>query len=228
MPDYQLPITISVPEGEQLSSKHLFDALEAVLEKAAADPAPIMGMVQAPAVLEEGNWAIRSIESPGVVMNPDREWVTLNGSAPAENMLYERDAGYGIVLGDDQVWCRSDLVYDPIVTGTIYSDDRVISMTVDVRPFLETATKDHIETLATEDWSFSESADAVAYTLEGLGDPGAGRLFWYLGMNPGGVGNERVGFSVEVDGPEALAWLKEHRPDLHAELDIEDPYQLSF
>lgn len=228
MPDYHLPITITVPEGETLSSNHMFDALEAILAKAAADPASVLGLVRATPVEEQGNWIIRSIESPGVVMNPDRQWVTLNGAAPAENMLYERDAGYGIALGDDQVWCRSDLVYDPIVSGTVYSDDRVINLTVDVRPFLETATKDDIETLATEDWCFSESADAVAYTLEGLGDPGAGRLFWYLGMKPGGVGKEQVGFSVEVDGSEALAWLKEHRPELHAELDIEEPFQLTF
>lgn len=106
----------------------------------------------------------------------------------------------------------------------LHSDDRIIDLSVDIRPFLEMAEPDEINNLIAEDWSYAESADRVAYALEAAGDPGANRLFWYLGLNPGGTGNSQVGFGLRAEGEAALRWLSENRPDVHAQLDLdEDP-----
>jgi hypothetical protein len=108
------------------------------------------------------------------------------------------------------------------VIADLHSDDRVIDLSVDIRPFLEKAHVDEINDLIAEDWSYTESADRVAYALEAAGDPGANRLFWYLGLNPGGNGNQQVGFGLRAEGEAALRWLSENRPDLHAQLDLDE------
>jgi hypothetical protein len=220
MRKHQITLDVEVPDGVEPGPSHLFDALEAALEQASRDPSALMGRVR-PAEPPR-DWVIRSEADPGLILTDNGTWTACAAETVPETARHNAEAGQSISLREGQAWCRRDLIGGEIVPADLHSDDRVIDMVVDIRPYLETATEDDINELIADDWSYAESADRVAYALEAAGDPGANRLFWYLGLNPGGTGNEQVGFGLRADGEAALVWIAENRPDLHARLDLDD------
>jgi hypothetical protein len=217
---FQIILDIDVPDGETPAAEHLYGALEAALDAAARDPADLLNRITP--VPTPRDWVIRSESGPGLVLTAQGTWsACVSGTVPDE-ALHGPEAGQVISLASGQVWCRRDLISGEAVIADLHSDDRVIDLRVDIRPFLEGADADEINALIAEDWSYAEPADQVAYTLEGAGDPGASRLFWYLGLNPGGTGNEQVGFGLRAEGGDALRWLAENRPDVYAKLDLDE------
>lgn len=220
MARHQITLDIEVPDGSAPAPNHLYAALEAVLDEASRDPSDLMRRIR---IAEPArDWVIRSAVGPGLIMTEQGTWCACVPETVPETALHGPAAGQSMALKDGQIWCRRDLISGEAVVADLHSDDRVIDLKVYIRPFLETATADDISELIAEDWAYAESADRVAYALEGAGDPGASRLFWYLCLNPGGTGNEQVGFGLCADGDAALRWITEHRPDLHAQLDPGD------
>lgn len=220
MTKFQITLDIEVPDATAPAPNHLYAALEAALDEASRDPSDLMRRIR---VAEPArDWVIRSEDGPGLIMTEQGVWCACVPETVPETALHGPAAGQSMGLNDGQIWCRRDLISGEAVIAELHSDDRVVDLKVDIRPFLETATADDVNELIADDWSYAESADRVAYALEGEGDPGAGRLFWYLGLNPVGPDREQIGFGLSANGETALDWIAEHRPDLHASLDLED------
>jgi hypothetical protein len=220
MSRHQITLDLEVPDGETPGPEHLFATLEGALEAASRDPSGLLSRVKGPEAAR--NWVIRADTGPGVILTSHGTWYACTSDTVPDSALHVPETGQSVALRRGQVWCRRDLIGGELVPAELHSDDRVVDTVVDIRPFLETASQDEIEELIADDWSYAESADRVAYALEAAGDPGANRLFWYLSLNPGGTGNEQVGFGLSADGEAALAWLSEHRPELRARLELED------
>lgn len=220
MPKFQITLDVEVPDANVPAPKHLYQALEGALDEASRDPSALMGRIRT--AEPPRDWVVRSEDGPGLILTEQGTWYACVPETVPEPALHGPEAGREIALSNGQIWCRRDLISGGAVIADLHSDDRVVDLKVDIRPFLQTATADEVNELIADDWSYAESADRVAYALEGAGDPGTSRLFWYLGLNPGGTGNEQVGFGLSADGEAALAWIAEHRPDLHASLDLED------
>ncbi len=108
----------------------------------------------------------------------------------------------------------------PPVKGQVSSDDDVRHATFDAAPWLAQASDQDIRALAACGWGGDYPADAVA-EWSSRHSPDVHRLFCCLndanGIREAG-GLDPIGFECHVDEGEALAWLKEHRPALHAEL----------
>jgi len=219
MTKYKITLDIDVPDGAKPTAADLYDALEGVLTEASVDPAPLLSRL-VPAMQDRG-WVIRSEAGPGLVLTDQGTWYACTPQTVPDTALHGPEAGQTIVLTSGQIWCRRDLMLGEAVVADLHSDDRVINTVVDIRPFLETADVDEINNLIAEDWAYTESADQIAYALEAAGDPGATRLFWYLGLNPGGTGNAQVGFGLSAEGEAALHWLSENRPEIRTLLDLE-------
>lgn len=220
MAKFQIILDLDVPDGETPTPEHLYGALETALDAASKDPAPLLARVTLSETSRD--WVIRSETGPGLILTEQGTWFACTPHTVPQTALHGPEAGRSIALYSGQIWCRRDLIAGEAVVADLHSDDRVVDLKVDIRTFLEAATADEINELISEDWAYAESADRVAYALEGAGDPGASRLFWYLGLNPGGTGNQQVGFGLRADAGEALRWISEHRPDLYVQLDLEE------
>jgi hypothetical protein len=220
MVKFQITLDVEVPDGDTPGPEHLYSALEGALDAASRDPSEFLAQIRRAEPTRD--WVIRSEAGPGLILTDQGTWFACTPETVPDTALYGTDAGQTTSLQEGRIWCRRDLISGEAVIADLHSDDRVIDLQVDIRPFLEIATADEINELISEDWAYAESADRVAYALEAAGDPGAGRLFWYLGLNPGGTGNDQVGFGLRADGDEALRWLAENRSDLISQLDIDE------
>lgn len=220
MAKFQITLDVEAPEGGVPGPEHLYSALEGALEEAARDPSGLLARIRE--AVPARDWVIRSAAGPGLVLTDQGTWFACTPETVPDTALHDREAGQTIALKEGRIWCRRDLLTGEAVLADLHSDDRVIDLEVDIRPFLETATAGELNELIAEDWAYAESADRVAYALEAAGDPGANRLFWYLGLNPRGTGNEQVGFGLRAEGADALRWLSENRPDVFSQLDLEE------
>lgn len=220
MTKFQITLDVDVPDGVTPAPEHLYSALEGALEAASKDPSPLLAQIREAEPAR--SWVIRAEIGPGLVLTDQGTWFACTPETVPDTALHGADAGQTISLKEGQIWCRRDLISGEAVVADLHSDDRMIDLQVDIRPFLEAATADELNELITEDWAYAESADRVAYALEVAGDPGANRLFWYLGLNPRGTGNEQVGFGLRAEGEDALRWLSENRPDIFSQLDLEE------
>ncbi|PTX52648.1 hypothetical protein IQ03_03896 [Gemmobacter caeni] len=220
MAKFQITLDVEVPDGATPGPEHLYAVLEGALDAAAKDPSELLAQIRQ---AEPGrDWVIRSETGPGLILTDQGTWFACTPETVPDTALHGADAGQMIALKEGQIWCRRDLISGEAVIADLHSDDRFIDLQVDIRPFLETATADEINELIAEDWAYAESADRVAYALEAAGDPAANRLFWYLGLNPRGIGNEQVGFGLRAEGGDALRWLSENRAEIISHLDIEE------
>lgn len=224
MTKFQITLDIEVPDGTEPGPEHLYGALESALNEASVNPTPLLSRIARAEPLR--NWVIRgggeSRAGTSLVLTDQGTWFACTPETVSDTALHGAEAAQTIALAAGQVWCRRDLLSGNPVIADLHSDDRVIDIEVDIRPFLEIASADEINELIAEDWAYAESADRIAYALEAAGDPGANRLFWYLGLNPRGTRNERVGFGLRADSGEALHWICRYRPDLHDKLDLEE------
>lgn len=101
------------------------------------------------------------------------------------------------------------------------SDDwRVDLNNLDCTSWFEQASDQEIIDLANCDWQGDYAADAVARFYE---DSLCKPLFDYLDLRPTQATGDSVGFEVQVDRDQAMAWLKQHRRSLFDEIgDPED------
>ena len=220
MTRFQLTLDLETPDGVAPGPEHLYAALEGALDAASRDPSGLLAQIRVTGPARD--WVVRSVTGPGLVMTDQGTWFACTPETVPDTALHAGEAGHAIFLKKGRIWCRRDLISGEAVLAELHSDDRVIELEVDIRPFLETATAEELNELIAEDWSYAESADRVAYALEAAGDPGANRLFFYLGLNPGGTGNDQVGFGLRAEGGDALRWLSENRPDVFSQLDLEE------
>lgn len=213
MPSYALTLSLDLADGETPKPADLYGMLEDALQSASENPEALLEkLTQVPP--SEANWVIRSEKHPNLIFSHGKGWFVCKSEDVLARDLHAPDAGKAVQLEPRSIWCRRDLISGQAVLADLHSDDRIIDLQVDIRPFLEIATADEIENLISEEWSYAESADQIAYALEAAGDPGAGKLFWYLGMNPHGNGNDQIGFGLSADGAGALAWLETYRPEI--------------
>lgn len=227
MPKFRITLDVEAPDGGNPRPEDLYEALESALDEAARDPGPMLARIEE--VPDPGPaWVIRKSGSPDMILDgvhpKDWAWVPTNPDDVPDSARHAS----GLDLQSPPrgaVWCREDLLEGTPVLADLHSDDRVIDRSVDVRPWLMTAEAGEIEELAGDDWGYAESADRVAYALEGAGDPSAVALFHYLGLHPESMTGDAVGFGLSVDGEAALSWLRKHRPEVHAALDLpeDDP-----
>lgn len=106
-----------------------------------------------------------------------------------------------------------DLPGDP-VWAEMWSDDRIVEVTVDVRPFLAKMTASDYAALRLERFEPGNASDNAFYALEKT-DADAASLSAYLAAVNDGYAE--VGFSVRIDAEAAEAWVAEHRPEIWGE-----------
>lgn len=171
-------------------------------------------------------WVVRATadgeDGLPVIRKADNTWVSVTPETLDLSDAVSAEVAGVISPPKGAFWCRVDGLKDAVVTGLINSDDYVIEQVIDVRPWLIDADPADIGAAAHVDWRCSEEIDQVAYELERMGDPGASRLMNYLGLRPTTANGDSVGFSMSIDAEEAIGWLKLHRPDVRAVLDLED------
>lgn len=103
----------------------------------------------------------------------------------------------------------------PEASANAWSDDFKIEVTFDARHYLAKATEKELLELEGIDWRGDYAADDVYLSATAGGDEDARKLETYLAKSPVMPNGDQVGFEVEVDQDEAMAWLKEHRADMH-------------
>lgn len=104
------------------------------------------------------------------------------------------------------------------IFATAWSDDRVIEIEFDARPWFWTAETEEIVDLAKCGWRGSEPSDQVAMYMAEQHD-GLADLFKYLELvNNRGSVRETVGFECSVNEDEAVQWLEKHRPHAHKDV----------
>jgi hypothetical protein len=204
------------PTGMDLSGEVMLAALKARVAEFEANPQLLRDLAGAPqASVDQPLWVLRRIGAPGVIRQSDGGWIdAAPGGIRPEDMLPPEVAAT-FPAGRGAFWCRVEDALGEEVLAELHSDDRVIETSVDIRPWLAEAHPGDIAALAADGWGYAESADAVAQHLEGIGDPGAARLFGYLALNPKmSFTGDQVGFGLVAPETESLAWLRAHRPDV--------------
>lgn len=101
------------------------------------------------------------------------------------------------------------------VPARAWSDDRVVEVSFDARPWLENAGAEEIVGLAASGWGRSPEADEVVRGTHRSRK--VRRLLDYLALKPRMAG-EAVGFECEVQTEAALSWLRVHRPEVYGVL----------
>ncbi len=116
----------------------------------------------------------------------------------------------------------------PIITHSsgiraeVHTDDWAREVTFDASLWFHQAAPQEIRDLAGCDWGGDYPADAVALWFERR-DPEVEDLFEYLRNAREALdaaGADGIGFECHVDEGDALAWLRQHRPDVFAELSL--------
>ena len=97
------------------------------------------------------------------------------------------------------------------VKAEAHSDDHNSTATFDAAPWLWKATENEIIALAKCGWGGDYPADVVARDSD---HPLITRLFGYLNMVNSTKTENKVGFECHVDEWDAIAWLKERRPEI--------------
>jgi hypothetical protein len=209
------------PTGMDLTGEAMLAALEARVAEFRANPQLLRDLAGAPqASSDQPLWVLRHVGRPGVIRQSDGGWISVEPGAIRPDDMLPAERAATIPAGRDAFWCRVDDAFGDEVLADLHSDDHVVETKVDIRPWLAEAHPGDIEALAAEGWGYAESADAVAYHLEGMGDPGAARLFAWLGMNPKmPFTGDQVGFGLSATESDCLDWLRRHRPEAAAVLD---------
>ena len=102
------------------------------------------------------------------------------------------------------------------VPAEAHSDDFMVEVILDARPFLASASEKELLELRGIDWRGDYAADAVYHAAEAEGDGQAAVLASYLAKRPTMPNGDTVGFEVVCDEEKMMAWLKAHRPDAYA------------
>lgn len=127
---------------------------------------------------------------------------------------------------DKKIAAPAKLPGDP-VAARIHSDDYVVDLTVDARPFLATATAENVRRIAEDEFGSGYPTDDVFYALEGGSE--VAPLVSYISFRPKFPNGDPVGFSVTLDQEQATAWLVANRPDLgQCLIDLRDEGLVSF
>lgn len=109
---------------------------------------------------------------------------------------------------------EEDEVPGPEVGAEVWPDDRAMTVKFNAAAWLSQASCDEVEALAECGWRGDYAADAVA-EWEGERNPDVGAVFTHVNaLQIARV--EHAGFECAVDGPAAMAWLKEHRKGVWA------------
>lgn len=212
------------PDGMDLGGKAMLEALKLRVAEFEANPQLLRDLAGAPQTTHShSHWALRKAGEPGMIRQSDGGWIAVRpGHIHPEDQLRTEEAAR-IREPVNGFWCRIENVFEPEVLADLHSDDHVIMAKVNIAPWLLAAERHEIENLQAEGWGFSEAADHVAYAMEAMGDPGAKRLFDYLGLNPRmSFTGDSVGFSLSVSESDVMEWLKARRPGIHAEMSGSD------
>lgn len=207
-------------DGMDLSGEAMLEALKSRVAEFEANPQLLRDLAGAPqSSKEQGYWVLRKIGEPGQIRKSDGGWIPAEpGEIRKEDMLRSEEAAT-IPAPQDGFWCRYEDVFEAEVLADLHSDDHVITTHVNILPWLAMAEPGEIEELEAESWGYCEAADQVAYALERLGDPGAQRLFNYLGLSPRmSFTGDPVGFGLTVLESDVTEWLAGHRPDVFEKL----------
>lgn len=115
-----------------------------------------------------------------------------------------------VVRSDDKKVVDVRLL-SPQVRATAYSDDRIFEVSLLVAQWFAQASDKEILDLARVEWANEYAADQVALHFEETND--AMRSLLSYTRNTQGRRNP-VGFECQVNGDDAIQWLKLHRPHL--------------
>lgn len=98
-----------------------------------------------------------------------------------------------------------------MIQAECHSDDFITKAEFDATTWFEQASDGEIEALAGCGWRGDYPADDVARYFE---ETETREVFDYVAMNPKMLNGDPVGFECSVDEAAAMAWLKEHRPEV--------------
>lgn len=94
----------------------------------------------------------------------------------------------------------------PCISAEAHSDDRVFEVEFDAADWFAQASDEEITALAEIEWRGDREADEVAEYFTSNSE--LATLFDYVGKK----GN--IGFECSIDPDDAMAWVKQHRPEL--------------
>lgn len=207
-------------DGMDLGGEAMLEALKRRVAEFEANPQLLRDLAGAPQQSQaQSHWVLRKIGKPGMIRQSDGGWITVEPGAIRSEDTLRADVAATIPVPRDGFWCRVEDAFETEVLADLHSDDHVIMAQVNIAPWLANAERHEIQTLEAEGWGFDQAADGVAYALENLGDPGANRLFNYLGLGPKmPFTADPVGFSLSVLESDVLDWLATRRPEVHAQM----------
>lgn len=100
------------------------------------------------------------------------------------------------------------------IEARAWSDDQRIIVDFNAAPWFYMAKPNEVVKLAESGWSRSEPADQVALGMKKFNDK-IDFLFKYIErVDRHVVHGDTVGFEVEVNEEQAMAWMKEHHPHM--------------
>lgn len=103
----------------------------------------------------------------------------------------------------------------PAIAAEVHTDDRIYEVSFDAAPYFAQASDEDLRELHKCGWGCDYPADNVAHFMDAV-SPEVGAMFAYNARS------RQPGFECNVEGDEAMTWLKQHRPVLFEELSAVD------
>ncbi len=167
---------------------------------------------EAQAIDEEvvGDWLLARVESGN--LNPE-EMITMM----ARYALAEPDAmreEFAERIAQAQGTDEASELMEPAIAAKVWSDDHNMEAEFNAAGWFAKANDEEVITLADTGWRGDSVSDSVAEHASAHGSE-VRAVFDYVGSLPKKLD---IGFECEVDEDNAMAWLAQHRPGLHARL----------
>lgn len=205
-------------EGVDLTDAHLKEALMKKIAWLDANPGKARDIVgKAHFSEEEDRWVLRRAGVRCMARKADAGWVdsreitigdTLTGAEAAMLVFANGAAGY---------WGKLEDMRSEPVLATLRTDDGQIFEKVDLSEWLARTDESWLFDLAENDWGDCEAYGEAVRHLQDQNHPSALKHFTYMNVK------EPMGMSLVLDSGDAVMdFLKECRPDLHAQLVVQD------
>ena len=118
-----------------------------------------------------------------------------------------------VFLRENEAHPKAKLLNPETVYGWVRSDDSNFDIAFNAVSWLATEEWPVLLAAAKADWSGADALDEVIYRLQAT-DPQMRQMLAYCEASQHGI--NPCGFTCEVDGDAAMAWLQANRPDVHA------------
>lgn len=199
-------------EGVDLTDAKLKDALQKKIDWIDANPGQARAVTgKARDFAKEDRWVLRKTDERCMARKADAGWVDSHEITLEDTLTSSEASSMLLSYGAQGFWGRLEDMRSEPVLATLSSNDGAIVEKVDLTEWLATTHPSNITELWENDFTDCAAyGDAILHLLED-GQPSCQKLYAYLKTQDG------TGIGLILDTPsEAVAFLKECRPDLHA------------